>query len=93
MAVELSPDLVEWWASPAGEAVVATASTLSWTPADSLSSTTHLRRLYPDLPPELLSGTIPTLSRHAIVPWRNSVRRPPTGFFHSQPSNKPLHMR
>ncbi|MDU7193649.1 hypothetical protein [Lawsonella clevelandensis] len=68
MAVELSPDLVEWWASPAGEAVVATAGTLSWTPADSLSSTTHLRCLYPDLPPELLSGTIDLIqARHRAV--------------------------
>lgn len=68
MAVEISPELVAWWASPAGQAVIATASTLSWTPADNLNSTAHLRRLYPDLSPELLSGTIDLIqARHRAV--------------------------
>lgn len=58
MSIEFSPDLVTWWASPAGEAVITSASTLSWTAADSLTSTAQLRRLHPDLSPDVLGSTI-----------------------------------
>jgi len=58
VTIVASPELVEWWTTPAGEDLINAVSALSWTPADSLSSTAQLRRHYPDLTPEILNGTI-----------------------------------